>query len=78
MDMKFCQSCGMPISGPAGAKARGDYCEYCTEADGSLKPKEVVQQGITQWLLGFSPGATPEQCSQRAARYLSAMPAWAE
>jgi hypothetical protein len=78
MEMKHCHSCGMPISGPGGVTARGNYCEYCSDENGNLKPREVVQAGIAQWLAGFSPNVTPEQCNVRAGHYMAAMPAWAD
>ena len=78
MEMKHCHSCGMPMGVPGGAAARGDYCEYCADESGKLRPKEVVQQGVAQWLASFSPGVTMDQCLSRAEKYMAAMPAWAK
>ena len=78
MEMKFCHSCGIPIGAPNTPKARGDYCEHCTDETGALKPKTEVEQGIAMWLKGFSPNVSDAELGVRAQRYLSAMPAWAE
>lgn len=77
MDMRFCQSCGMPIGGPNTAEARGRYCQHCADEQGQLHPREAVQQGVAMWLKSFSPESSEAEFMARADHYLSAMPAWA-
>ena len=50
-NMKFCQSCSMPLSGetPIGTNADGskndDYCEYCYK-DGKFTSEMTMEQMI--------------------------------
>ncbi len=73
MNARFCQSCGMPL--PENDQA--DYCRYCTDENGKLKPREAVREGIAAWLEQFTPDRKAD-FRKRADSYLNAMPAWAE
>ena len=64
-----CQSCGMP--------AEGQYCEYCTDESGALKPREEVREGLAAWLSSFAPEKSAD-FRARADHYMAAMPAWAD
>lgn len=77
MHDKFCQSCGIPLGGEMGMDFRGDYCVHCTDESGKLKEKDEIREGIAQWLAMFTPDPKAD-FMQRAAHYMSAMPAWAE
>jgi len=60
MDMKFCQSCGMPLTDEVlGTNADGtlnqDYCKYCY-ADGHFAGDFTMEQMV-------------EHCSQYVAEY---------
>lgn len=66
----FCHSCGMPTEGE-------QYCRYCRDESGNLKPREAVREGISQWLASWAPDKTAD-FGKRADAYLAAMPAWAE
>ena len=70
-----CHSCGMPLK---KEKARGNYCEYCSDENGNLHPKEQVKQGIAQWLSGWAPEGTETDFAKRAEHYMKAMPAWTD
>jgi hypothetical protein len=72
-----CYSCGMPFAGEEGQKARGNYCQYCSDEQGNLLPKEQVQQGIAQWLKSWAPEGDNADFQKRAEYYMLAMPAWA-
>lgn len=37
---RFCQACGMPISERDVNVASEQYCAWCSDADGNLKPWE--------------------------------------
>ena len=69
---KHCLSCSMPIEGD------GKYCEYCTDAEGNLKPRAEVQQGIAYWLQTLTPEDARANYLERAGFFIKAMPAWAE
>ena len=76
-----CHSCGIPIGMQVGDQtitARGDYCNYCTDEQGKLFPKEFVQKGIAEWLASWGPKDKNIDFMKRAEYYLMAMPAWAE
>ena len=74
----FCFSCGMPLQGEEGKEYRGNYCKYCSDENGNLYPKEMVQKGISEWLKQWSPEDVSADYMKRAEYYLKAMPAWAE
>lgn len=76
--MRFCHSCGMPLDGKMGTVTESDFCQYCTDENGKLKPREVVQAGIVEWLKMFAPKGTNPNFTKRADNYMKAMPAWAE
>lgn len=64
----FCRSCGMPST--------EQYCGYCTDESGALKPREAIREGIAQWLSSWAPDKDAD-FGARADHYLAAMPAWA-
>jgi hypothetical protein len=78
MEMKFCHSCGIPLNGPVAKEAAPNLCEYCVDENGKLKPKEVVQTGVAEWLKSFSPKEGDPDFMKRADCYMKSMPVWAE
>ncbi|MCW8848428.1 MAG: zinc ribbon domain-containing protein [Melioribacteraceae bacterium] len=76
--LKFCHSCGMPLDGKMGEEIVENYCHYCADENGVLKPREAVQAGIVEWLKMFAPEGSNPNFEKRADNYLKAMPAWAE
>jgi hypothetical protein len=76
MDDKFCFSCAMPID--VSNQTKSDFCQYCTQPDGRLKPKEEVMQGIAGWMKMWQPDLDDAKARQRAGAYMNGMPAWAE
>ena len=75
---KYCYSCSSPLwmedfKGPAE-----NYCKYCTDENGRLKPREEIREGCANWLKSWSPGLSDEAALQRADHYMKAMPEWAE
>ncbi len=75
---EFCHSCGASLADPSMKGPSAQYCKYCTDATGKLRPPAEVQKGIAQWLKSWQPGITDEQAMDRAGHYMKAMPAWAE
>ncbi len=78
MEMKFCHSCGIILDGNIAKEIAPNYCGYCADENGNLKPKEVVQSGVADWLKSFSPSDGNPDFMKRAENYLNAMPAWAK
>jgi len=74
----FCYSCGVPLELPGMAGKTPNYCSYCTDEEGKLKPWEEVLLGTAGYLASWQPNLTPEMARERAIRYLTAMPAWAD
>ena len=75
---EFCHSCGASLADPSMKGPSAQYCKYCTDATGKLRPPAEVQKGIAQWLKSWQPEITEEQAMDRAGHYMKAMPAWAE
>ncbi|MFH0737634.1 MAG: zinc ribbon domain-containing protein [Candidatus Micrarchaeota archaeon] len=49
MDLKKCESCGMPmvkLTDFGGMKKENDYCRHCTYEDGMLRPRHEVREGM--------------------------------
>jgi len=55
-----------------------DYCKYCTDERGNLKPREEIQRGIAEWLKSWQPDVNDEEAVIRAEHYMEAMPACAD
>lgn len=77
MEMKFCYACGMPLDGKTAGQ-KENYCSYCLTADGELKSREEVRQGIAQWMKMWQPDVDDEKASIRADAYMNGMPEWAK
>jgi hypothetical protein len=74
----FCQSCTYPLDAPNAMSADPRYCSMCADETGKLKPREVVQASIAGWLKSWQGEISDATATVRAARFMSAMPAWAE
>lgn len=78
MEMKYCHSCGMPVTNETAAEKTDKYCQYCADDNGDLKSREEIKAGIAQWLNGFTPEDKEADYNKRAEFYMKSMPAWAE
>ncbi len=47
---KFCHSWGMMLSLPGAQGPAENFCSYCSDEKGQLKPKNEIQAGIVPWL----------------------------
>ena len=47
---QFCQACGMPMSAPDAHSASDQYCAYCSDSNGNLKPWEEAVSGLASFL----------------------------
>ncbi len=75
---KFCNSCGIPLDGKVAKEAAENFCNYCVDDKGDLKPRQVIQAGVADWLKSVAPTEKKGDFMKRADHYLKAMPAWAE
>ena len=62
-----CESCGMPTE--------GQYCEYCTDENGNLKPREVVRESMIV-LAMQTQDISREEAEKYVDDYMLSMPAW--
>jgi len=76
--MKFCHSCTAPLDMPDFKGPAENYCKYCTDEKGKLKPQAEVKQGIAEWFKSWQPGLEDQVALKRADLFMQAMPAWAE
>ena len=75
--MKFCYSCGAPLDAPDFKGQVENFCKYCTDENGTLKPREEIKSGIMQFLQSWQPDVSAQEAENRAEHYMLAMPAWA-
>jgi hypothetical protein len=75
---KFCYSCAVPLDNPDFKGPADNYCKYCTDQNGKLKPKEEIKKGIAQWFSSWQPNLNEQTALKRAEDYMKSMPAWAE
>ncbi len=75
---KACESCGMPMK-TAEEHGGGDinnlYCRYCTDAEGKLKSREEVREGMIQFYVK-SQGKPREEAEKFVDEQMRKMPAW--
>ena len=64
-----CESCGMPIES-------GQYCAYCTDADGTLQTFDDRFERMVSWQAGQNPSTPREQVEAETLAYMATMPAW--
>jgi hypothetical protein len=55
-----------------------NYCKFCTDEQGNLKPRNEIKQGCAGWLKSWSPDLDDETALKRAEHYMKAMPEWAD
>jgi hypothetical protein len=76
--VKKCISCGMAMTKPeefGGGKLGNPSCVYCSNEDGSLKPRNTVREGMIQfWMSREKYNRT--KAEQFVDDYMSKMPAW--
>ncbi|HSB47712.1 MAG TPA: zinc ribbon domain-containing protein [Candidatus Bilamarchaeum sp.] len=54
MDLKKCDSCGMPMTKTSdfgGMKKDNRYCKYCTYDNGQLKPRHEIHENMVQFYM---------------------------
>ena len=74
----ICQSCGMPmerLEDHGGGRLDVHYCKYCTDAQGRLKSREEVRQGMIH-LAVTARRKSIEDAERFVDHYMNKMPAW--
>ncbi len=74
----ICQSCGMPmvrLEDHGGGRLDIHYCKYCTDAQGKLKPREQVRQGMVD-LMVSARRKSIEDAEKFVDNFMKKMPAW--
>ena len=75
---KNCMSCGMPMTKPeefGGGNSANIYCVNCSNADGSLKSRQEVYEGMVNFMMA-SQNMDKKTAEAAAKDYMSQMPAW--
>jgi hypothetical protein len=65
-----CESCGMVTN------EQGEYCQYCVDENGQLRPYEEVFAKMERWLARVEPTLSHEQIAQKTKNYMATMPEW--
>jgi uncharacterized glyoxalase superfamily protein PhnB len=76
--VKACMSCGMPMTKLedfGGGNPENLYCVYCSNPDGSLKSREEVFEGMTNFMM-MSQKMDRETAESAVKERMSKMPAW--
>jgi hypothetical protein len=83
-NMKFCQSCGMPLTeeGQLGTNADGsrnqDYCSYCWKEGAFTWPQATMEQMIDHCApMMAQSGFTQEEARQRMRQWFPTLKRWA-
>jgi len=78
MDLKKCESCGMPMMKPSdfgGSKPENRYCAHCTYPTGDLMPRHVIRENMIKFYMKMKKMERAD-----AAKYvdelMAGMPAW--
>jgi hypothetical protein len=66
------------LSSPQFKGPAEDYCKFCTDENGKLKPKEEVLAGVAHWIKSWQPDVDDATARARAEHFMKAMPAWAQ
>lgn len=77
---RSCGSCGFPMQDPddfAGGNPEADYCSTCADANGALRPFDVVLQANAEYLVREQ-GIDIHAARSMAGALLASMPAWQE
>lgn len=75
---KNCLSCGMPMTRLddfGGGNPANLYCVHCSNADGSLKSREEVFEGMVSFMM-MSQNMDRETAKQATQEHMAKMPAW--
>ena len=78
--VKACMSCGMPMTRLedfGGGNPENLHCVYCSNADGSLKGREEVFQGMVNFMM-MSQKMDKATAESAVKERMARMPAWSD
>ncbi|MEW6748214.1 MAG: zinc ribbon domain-containing protein [Candidatus Micrarchaeota archaeon] len=78
MDVKKCESCGMPLlktSDFGGMDQKNRYCKHCTYEDGMLKPRHEVREGMVLFYMKMKRRERKE-AEEYVDEVMAGQPAW--
>ncbi len=64
-----CESCTMPIES-------GQYCSYCSDADGQLKPFDDRFESMVSWTLREDSSLSRDAAEAKTLAFMGTLPAW--
>lgn len=73
-----CQSCAMPLNTPSDhalGNEQNPYCVHCADANGNLKSKEEVREGMINYYTQTE-GKTREEAERVVDAHMAMQPAW--
>jgi hypothetical protein len=82
-NMKFCQSCGMPLTeeGQLGTNADGsrnqDYCNYCWKEGAFTWPQATMEQMIDHCAPMMAQSGFTQEARQRMRQWFPTLKRWA-
>ncbi len=88
MEQVYCQSCGMPMNAPQakyGTEADGemskDYCCYCYENGGFIKPDETMEEMIEScvpFVVEANPSLSNDEARKQMNVFFPSLKRWRE
>jgi hypothetical protein len=78
MDMKKCESCGMPMLKPSdfGAKKENNrYCAHCTYPSGELMARHLIRDNMVKYYMKMKRMERAD-AEKYVDDYMAGMPAW--
>lgn len=73
---RLCRSCAASLRDEHNRGVSNQYCRYCADERGNLKPREQVRSILAEWLRAWQGEMAPEDALGRADQFMSLMPAW--
>ncbi|MFX1416505.1 MAG: zinc ribbon domain-containing protein [Promethearchaeota archaeon] len=73
-----CESCGMTMTKAeefGGHDPNNKHCVYCSDADGNLKPRNEVREGMIQFWMARE-NIDRKTAEEKTDSYMSSQPAW--
>jgi hypothetical protein len=74
----YCRSCATSLEDAENRGVSEQYCRFCSDEQGNLKPRDEVHRILARWMVNWQGPMPPEEASRRADSLMRAMPAWSE
>ena len=78
MELKNCESCGMPMHGQSdfgGRDVKNRYCTYCTYGNGQLRPWHEVRENMVMFYMKAK-RIDRSEADAYVDEIMAGMPAW--